>query len=171
MKSITFTMIVAAFLAIFTTSAFSQQQPGVGAPWDADGKLFVDGDKFFGMQAGPIWNNGEAPAKCAAACEIEWNGGWVTVIEGEMSICAGHNMASSAQDQNILAAGGVAGGLEAGPIWNNDEAQAKCEAAFATVEWVTDNWITYEPGKASACACRSTEGHKVRTWLPNNVEQ
>lgn len=42
------------------------------------------------VDAGPIWNNGEAPAACAKACgavELKWNGQWTTTQPGVMSVC------------------------------------------------------------------------------------
>jgi hypothetical protein len=39
--------------------------------------------------AGPVWNNDDAKAKCAAICASyggTWNGQWKTVVPGRMSI-------------------------------------------------------------------------------------
>jgi hypothetical protein len=55
---------------------------------------------------------------------------------------------------------GSAAGLEAGPIWNQGEAKAKCEAAMKVSKWVENNWITTEQGKMSMCACTG----KIQTW-------
>jgi FtsP/CotA-like multicopper oxidase with cupredoxin domain len=41
-------------------------------------------------QAGPIWNNNDAQAKCQRACNATnstWNGQWTTTIPGRMSVC------------------------------------------------------------------------------------
>lgn len=171
MKSFTQVILCAMAASLFGAGAMAQQAPDVGEPWTANGKLDTQGDKLFGMQAGPIFSNAQAPKSCAAACNISWNGEWVTVIEGEMSICAGTNAATDGKNFNVLNVNGVAAGLEAGPIWDNDDAKAKCEAAFNTVSWETNNWITYVEGEASACACTSSAGYKVRSWLPNSVEQ
>jgi FtsP/CotA-like multicopper oxidase with cupredoxin domain len=41
-------------------------------------------------QAGPIWNNDDAQAKCQKACAANnatWNGQWTTTIPGVMSVC------------------------------------------------------------------------------------
>ncbi|WP_437735088.1 mannan-binding lectin [Sorangium sp. So ce1335] len=41
------------------------------------------------LEAGPIWNNGDAAGKCAAACgdTRAWDGEWTTTVWGEMSVC------------------------------------------------------------------------------------
>ena len=42
------------------------------------------------IQAGPIWDNGDAQLKCPAVCgavDGSWNGNWTTTILGEMSVC------------------------------------------------------------------------------------
>lgn len=111
----------------------------------------------FGMRAGPIWNNGEADDKCTKACTLTWDkGAWITTQQGEMSICAARNAAGfTIQDED-----GNDAGIEAGPIWNNGEAKAKCKAAVRASEWVEGNWITTEQGKMSMCACTGD----IQTW-------
>jgi hypothetical protein len=111
----------------------------------------------FGMRAGPIWNNGEAKRKCKKACALTWDAGaWVTTEQGKMSICAAKNAAGF----NIQDAAGKDAGIEAGPIWNNSEAKAKCKAAVKASKWVKDNWITTEWGKMSMCSCTG----KIQSW-------
>ena len=42
------------------------------------------------VQAGPIWNNNDAKAKCpaaAAAIDRKWNGQWQTTVNGKASVC------------------------------------------------------------------------------------
>ncbi|MEH1848040.1 MAG: mannan-binding lectin [Nostoc sp.] len=46
--------------------------------------------------------------------------------------------------------GGV--NVEAGPIWNNDDAKVKCPAVAAAVGGRWDgNWVTTVPGQMSVC--------------------
>ena len=138
--------------------------------FDGDGMLDTQDGRYFGMQAGPIWNNDEAPEKCGQACTLEWNGQWVTKREGEMSICAATNNAADGNSYPILDSDGNPAGLQAGPIFSNDEAQTSCPEALATVSWVTSNWVTTEENVMSVCACESSEGYRVEPWLPNIEE-
>lgn len=42
------------------------------------------------VEAGPIWSNGEAPARCAKACGglgLHWKGQWTTTQPGRTSVC------------------------------------------------------------------------------------
>jgi hypothetical protein len=50
----------------------------------------------------------------------------------------------------------IARSIEAGPIWNNDDAKGKCSKVCADsgMEW-DGNWVTTIPGKASVCECRA----------------
>lgn len=157
-----------ALAGLVSTAALAQQAPDQSSPWTALDKLALGADGF-GMPAGALWSNDQAlsPQGCASACNLTWTGGWVTVIEGEMSICA----ATNGMGMTLLSADGKPGGLEAGPIWNNGEAGEKCKAALESVSWVKENWITYEPGKASACTCVSDAGYHVRAWTPNNITE
>lgn len=41
---------------------------------------------------------------------------------------------------------------EAGPIWNNYDAQRKCPQACGTGKW-DGNWKTTQPAKMSVCSC------------------
>ena len=46
--------------------------------------------KSFDADAGPIWNNDEAPSKCPTTCSAyaaTWNGQWKTTVPGQMSVC------------------------------------------------------------------------------------
>lgn len=46
--------------------------------------------KSFDAEAGPIWNNQDAPGKCPATCSAyasAWNGQWKTTVPGQMSVC------------------------------------------------------------------------------------
>ena len=139
--------------------------------YDGDGMLDTQDGRYFGMQAGPIWSNDEAAEKCGLACTLEWNGEWVTKQMNEMSICAATNNAADGNHYAILDREGVPAGLQAGPIFSDDEAQTACPEALATVSWVTDNWITTEEGVMSVCACESSEGYRVESWRPNIEEE
>ncbi|MBI3897492.1 MAG: mannan-binding lectin [Gammaproteobacteria bacterium] len=42
------------------------------------------------VNAGPLWNNGDAQAKCPSVCaktSTTWNGQWKTTVQGQMSVC------------------------------------------------------------------------------------
>jgi hypothetical protein len=94
------------------------------------------------VKAGPIWNNDDAKAKCpvaAAAVGYEWNGQWRTTVQGKESVCG-------------LSAKKTARSVKAGPIWNNDDAKAKCPVAAAAVGRKWDGqWRTTIQGQASEC--------------------
>ena len=94
------------------------------------------------VKAGPIWNNEDAKAKCpvaAAAVGQAWNGQWTTTIQGKESVCG-------------LSAQKNSGDVKAGPIWNNEDAKAKCPVAAAAVgrAW-NGQWTTTIQGKESVC--------------------
>lgn len=94
------------------------------------------------VNAGPIWSNDDAQVKCpvaAAAVHGTWNGNWVTTVTGQMSVCAIDDI----QPQSV----------EAGPIWNDDDARVKCPVAAAAVNgnW-NGQWETTVEGKMSVCA-------------------
>jgi len=42
------------------------------------------------IEAGPIWDNGDARVKCPAVCSRHggmWKGDWTTTVAGQMSVC------------------------------------------------------------------------------------
>jgi hypothetical protein len=40
------------------------------------------------VEAGPLWNNGDAERKCPALCApAKWTGQWRTTVQGRMSVC------------------------------------------------------------------------------------
>lgn len=42
------------------------------------------------VNAGPIWNQGDAQGKCPSVCsnaKMTWNGNWTTTVPGQMSVC------------------------------------------------------------------------------------
>lgn len=93
------------------------------------------------IQAGPIWNNDDAALKCpvaAAAVHGTWNGNWVTTIPGQMSVCGVDDI--QAQD------------VDAGPIWNNEDANVKCPVAAIAVNGTWNGqWVTTVEGEMSVC--------------------
>lgn len=43
--------------------------------------------------------------------------------------------------------------IDAGPIWNNDDAQRKCPSVCGSYRNWDGNWRTVETGRNSVCAC------------------
>lgn len=79
---------------------------------------------------------------CQKVCgKVKWNGQWSTTVQGKMSVC-----------------GTEFGNVDAGPIWNQADAQKKCPMVTKT----TFNGVwTNETGKPTAvCGCRSGEPFK-----------
>lgn len=100
------------------------------------------------VEAGPIWNQGDAQNKCKALASknnAKWTGQWVTTVQGEMSVC-----------QLELNASSFKVAVEAGPIWNQGDAQGKCKALASkhNVKW-TGQWWTTVQGKMSVCQLSS----------------
>jgi Mannan-binding protein len=89
--------------------------------------LAMSGHAFaVDVNAGPIWNNDDANAKCPHVCSgLQWNGQCRTTQQGVMSVC------------------GTTAGLDIpiGPIWNNDDAKGKCPAQLAKTTW-SGQWRT-----------------------------
>ncbi len=59
------------------------------APPDVELAIFQISDSFD-AQAGPIWNESDAQAKCPTVCseyDAQWNGQWTTTDPGTMSVC------------------------------------------------------------------------------------
>ena len=99
----------------------------------------------FVMKAGNINNHEHAKQICPKACNLTWNGHWVTKVEGQMSICsAANDMGNVIMDST--------GGVEAGPIWNNADAGGKCPAALSQVKW-NGHWDHTGSGIEAVCAC------------------
>jgi hypothetical protein len=96
----------------------------------------------FDMEAGPIFNQGEAGAKCAAACKLTWNGQWRTTVPSRMSVCGGTNAAPPKQTTDV----------PVGPIFSQNEAKAKCDDGLAKIRW-NGQWTTTVPGTMSVCGC------------------
>lgn len=59
------------------------------------------------IDAGPIWNNDDAKAKCPAVCSgsgLTWNGNWKTTVQGQMSVCGCDQPASNTSSASIISA-------------------------------------------------------------------
>ena len=54
----------------------------------------------------------------------------------------------------LAAAPGFAVDIEAGPIWDNNDAQAKCATACGGRQNWDGNWHTTQFGRMSVCSCR-----------------
>ncbi len=106
------------------------------------------------MPAGPIWNNMDAQNKCPDVCRqngnARWNGNWRTLPGTATSVC----------DCDVPAGGRAPAGssqwADAGPLWNQMDAQNKCPAVCRSSGGRTwdGNWKTTEPGRMSVCSCQ-----------------
>lgn len=99
------------------------------------------------INAGPIWNQADAQTKCprvAADARGRWTGQWRTTQAGRMSVC---------EVELAPQAAAVKGrDVEAGPIWNQADAQIKCPvAAYAVRGTWTGQWRTVAQGQMSVC--------------------
>ena len=116
-------------------------------------------DGLRDVEVGPIWNQSDAEQKCrakAAELRVEWTGQWHTTVVGRMSVC-----------QMRRSGGGYGGGygngggrgvtreIEAGPIWNQRDAETKCRSKAQELrgEW-TGQWRTTVQGRMSVCEIR-----------------
>ncbi|MCP4383896.1 MAG: lectin MVL [Hyphomicrobiales bacterium] len=101
------------------------------------------------IDAGPIWNNMDAQGKCPGVCSGAggtWDGNWRTTVPGQQSVCScnlKHKPDKNAHNYN------------AGPIWNNADAQTKCPpVCISHNQTWTGNWHTKVQGKMSVCQCK-----------------
>ena len=96
------------------------------------------------VPAGPIWNQADAETKCARlATQLggKWTGQWKTTVPGEISVCG-------IKDETSTRARRV----NAGPIWNQADAELKCPVvAYAVNGSWTGQWVTTEQGRMSVC--------------------
>jgi len=103
------------------------------------------GARAFDIEAGPIWDNNDANAKCPRICSgLKWNGQWLTTIPNQMSVCG--------TEPAVPAGNSVS--VPVGPIWNQQDANTKCPGGLAKVTW-SGNWATTQPGKMSVCGCNN----------------
>ena len=97
------------------------------------------------VEVGPIWNQMDAQRKCPDAARKaggSWTGDWRTTRPG-MSEC---------DISGARGGGGRDGWVDAGPIWNQVDADRKCPqvATSAGGKW-TGQWKTTRPGQMSVC--------------------
>jgi hypothetical protein len=101
------------------------------------------------VEAGPIWNQADAQTKCpqvASANGGVWDGQWHTTVPGRMSVCE-VRFPSKPQSPTL--------DVEAGPIWNQADAQTKCpEIAKANGAVWDGQWRTTVPARMSVCEIR-----------------
>lgn len=115
------------------------------------------------VEVGPIWNQRDAEAKCPAkARELrgEWTGGWWTTQPGRMSVCEIRSWGGNGGRGNDGRGGWgqqreILRDIEVGPIWNQNDAVAKCNAKGRELraEW-TGQWRTTQNGRMSECQFR-----------------
>ena len=107
-------------------------------------------DKTIDVQAGPIWNQSDAQAKCPNLARQNggtWTGNWRTTVPGRMSVC--EVRLTSPNERSVVKE------IDAGPIWSQSDAQRKCPSvASANRGTWTGNWRTTVPGKMSVCEVR-----------------
>jgi Mannan-binding protein len=138
------------------------------------------------VNAGPIWNQADADAKCPRVCRppARWNGQWRTTVQGKMSVCGciGEPVVIGAPPPRhpVVAPPTVvepapvvvapppprpvapppappppanAHDVEAGPIWNQADAQQKCPNVCRPPESWNGQWRTTVQGRMSVCGC------------------
>ena len=105
------------------------------------------------VQAGPIFNNMDAQGKCPRVCQqngnSRWNGQWHTITGTATSVCDCEGGMSPVSPQ------GNSQWAEAGPLFNNMDAQSKCPGVCQQRggrKW-DGNWKTTQPGRMSVCSC------------------
>ena len=103
------------------------------------------------IPAGPLWNNDDAQKRApfiAAAHLGKFTGQWTTVVPGKMSVIEVELPAESTGDTEYTM------DVLAGPLWNNEDAKAKCPAICASYggTW-NGQWKTVVNGKMSVCGC------------------
>jgi hypothetical protein len=106
--------------------------------------------RTISVEAGAIWNQADAQRKCPEVAKANggtWNGQWRTTVPGRMSVC--ELRLPSSRGRNLVEP------IEAGPIWNQWDAQKKCpEVAKANGGTWNGQWQTTVPGKMSVCEVR-----------------
>ncbi len=105
--------------------------------------------RTIAVEAGPIWNQADAQRKCAEVAEANggvWTGQWRTTVPGKMSVC---DLRFSSRKKYVVKS------VEAGPIWNQTDAQKRCpEVANSNGGVWTGQWRTTVPGRMSVCELR-----------------
>ena len=138
---------------VAAVSAFSEPALADSAHASGEAKNGLAAPATFkvNIPAGPLWSNDLAqklgPA-IAAAHFGRFTGQWATVIAGQMSVIE--------VELPTQPSGGNTHTMDvpAGPIWNNEDAKAKCPAICASYggAW-NGQWTTVIPGKLSVAGC------------------
>ncbi|MDF7777105.1 mannan-binding lectin [Sphingomonas sp. AOB5] len=120
--------------------------------WDRDDDWGRDGTRD--VEVGPIWNQRDAETKCnnkAREIGADWTGAWATV-RPNVSVCGMRRRGGNGQWGGQRE---VKREIEVGPIWNQNDAVAKCNAKARELrgEW-TGGWWTTQPGRMSVCEVR-----------------
>ena len=147
---------LAAFTCDGTSIAIPQAQmnPGIGIPG----------------QSNP--NNCSGPTSCAAigasvvaafpdiAGMSLWN--YEGLSEPTQYACKMGNALNGTHTDCNIAGDGPTQNINAGPIWNNDDAKVKCPVAAAAVhgKW-GGTWTTTVPGKMSVCGIENIQAQDV----------
>lgn len=124
------------------------------------------------VEAGPIWNQSDAEVKCrrvAAEARGEWTGQWRTVTPGRMSVCDIADITPRSAPWPRY--------VEAGPIWDQADAEAKCPVVAAAVRgaW-SGEWVTTIEGQMSVCAITGMAPQRPRAveagpiWSQSDAE-
>lgn len=102
------------------------------------------------VNAGPIWNQADAQSKCPAVAKAHggvWDGQWRTTVPGQMSVCEVKYPGRPGKY--------VVKSVDAGPIWNQADAERKCPEVAKRNDGVwTGEWRTTVPGQMSVCELR-----------------
>jgi len=105
--------------------------------------------RTIAVEAGPIWNQADAETKCPAAAKANggtWTGQWHTTVPGSMSVC---ELRFTSKQKHVIES------VEAGPIWNQSDAEKKCPQVAQENGGVwTGQWRTTVPGRMSVCELR-----------------
>jgi hypothetical protein len=106
--------------------------------------------RTIAVEAGPIWSQSDARTKCPEVAKANggvWNGQWRTTVPGRMSVC---ELSFPSSNRKY-----VVEPIEAGPIWNQSDAEKKCPNVAKTNggAW-TGQWRTTVPGSMSVCEIR-----------------
>ena len=99
-----------------------------------------------------IWSQSEAEMKCplaAAQAHGRWTGQWRISAPGQTSFCEIVDLPATPLSTPARRAMRQ---VEVGPIWNQEDAEAKCRRAADSSDgrW-TGQWRTTTPGEMSVC--------------------
>jgi hypothetical protein len=111
---------------------------------DDDDVVVAPAGRSLAIEAGPIWNNEQAQMTCAGVCAPygTFRGGWWTTVAGAMSVC-----------ECRFDRGAMPCALEAGALWNQQQAASVCPGVCASEGGWDGNWWTTVPNQMSVCSC------------------